>query len=192
MGQPAVAVDIRVVAASNRDLLQHAEEGRFRRDLYYRVAGFAVRVPPLRERRDDIPLLIQHFLRRATGPGGTVGKRVRGLTVRALQALVDYPWPGNVRELENELQRLFTVCRDAQAIESTMLPDRILYPSPERQAATPGDGSLRLEAHVERVERRVILAALERCGGSQRQAAKLLGLSRNGLASKIRRLGISA
>jgi DNA-binding NtrC family response regulator len=103
VGGAPVPVDIRVIAATNSDLHRRMEEGRFRRDLYFRVAGFALRVPPLRERREDIPALVESFMRafaRETGKG------LRGITVKALRALIEYDWPGNVRELQLEVRRL--------------------------------------------------------------------------------------
>src|SRR6185503_3638286 len=100
VGGAPVDVDIRVVAATNSDLQQRMEEGRFRRDLYFRIAGFVLQAPPLRERREDIPALVETFLRAFARE---TGRRVHGLTVKALRALVRYDWPGNVRELEHEV-----------------------------------------------------------------------------------------
>ncbi len=189
VGEAPVGIDVRVVAATNIDLQARAEEGRFRRDLYYRIAGAVCRLPPLRERRADIPALVQHFLRRETGPDGSVrGKSIRGVTVKALAVLVDYAWPGNVRELENEVCRLAALCRDDDAIDSSLLPNRLLLD--KHLPLEPSGRSLRLRDHVAETEKRVITAALVRADGSQRQAAKILAISRNALARKIQRLGI--
>jgi DNA-binding NtrC family response regulator len=184
VGGRAVAVDLRIIAATNKDLPDEVERGRFRPDLYYRVAGAVLTVPPLRERREDIPPLVDRFLRDAAE---AAGHAVRGLTVKALHALVAYPWPGNVRELEHEVQRLVSACPPDFAIDSTMLPARLLA-TPPLTEAEPGR-SLRLDRHVLDLERRLIRQALERAGGSQRKAAVLLGISRNALARKRRRLG---
>ena len=184
-----MTVDIRVISATNIDLQRRMDEGLFRRDLYYRVAGFVLRVPPLRERPDDLPLLVDAFLHdfeRETG------KTLRGVTVKARDALVAYPWPGNVRELHHEVRRLVYLCPAGQAIESNMLSEHILVAARSHQASseeTPA--SLELEGSVARLERRLIREALGRAGGNRTQAARLLGVSRNGLAIKMKRLGIT-
>jgi two-component system NtrC family response regulator len=187
VGGAAVSVDIRVVAATNSDLHRRMEEGAFRRDLYYRVAGYALRVPPLRERREDVPALVEAFVR---AHASDAGKRIRGITVRTLRALREYGWPGNVRELEHEVRRLVYLSPDGQPLESGMLSPHILAPppaAPEEESA-PG---LSLEANLDRLERRLILEALARTGGNRSEAARLLGVSRNGLALKMERLGIN-
>ncbi len=185
VGGTAMPVDVWVITATNLDLRQRVEEDHFRRDLYYRVAGSVLRLPPLRRRGGDILPLVEHFLRRAAAE---IGRSVRGMTVKALAALEGYPWPGNVRELEHEVRRLAHLCGDGRAIDSTMLPRRLLHPAAGAPAG--GEGSLKLEDHVQEAERRAILQALERAGGSQRGASRLLGISRNTLARKIRALGI--
>jgi DNA-binding NtrC family response regulator len=195
VGSPRpVAVDIRVVAATNSDLLERVEGGRFRRDLYYRVAGYALRVPPLRERKQDIPALVESFIHAFSREAG---KSIRGVTVKALRALVGYTWPGNIRELQHEVRRLVYLCAPGQAIDSMMLSDNVAAGAPRdvpagapAEAASAEDGSLSIEAHVDRLESRLIREALNRAGGNRSQAAKLLGISRNGLAIKIERLGI--
>ena len=189
VGGAPVAVDIRVVAATNSDLLQRIEQGRFRRDLYYRVAGYALRVPPLRERREDIPALVEGFMRAFAREAE---KSVRGITVKAVNTLVQYGWPGNIRELEHEVRRLVYLCPEAQAIDAGMLSSHLLVPSQREELPDPlpEGGSLELEAYVRKVEERWIRKALARAGGNRTQAAKLLGISRNGLTIKMKRLGI--
>ncbi len=183
-----VAVDIRVVAATNSDLHRQMNDGQFRRDLYYRVAGYALSVPALRDRRDDIPTLVEEFMRTFARE---TGKSIRGITVKALRALADYRWPGNVRELEHEVRRLVYLCAEGQPIESSMLSEHVVTPS-----RGEGDGdapaALELVPNVERLERRLIKEALGRAGGNRTQAARLLGVSRNGLAIKMERLGIES
>jgi transcriptional regulator with AAA-type ATPase domain len=188
LGRPARPLDARVVAATNQDLEARIDDGSLRRDLYYRLAGAVLRVPPLRHRPGDLPALVGHFLTRFTGEAG---KRLRGLTVRTLERLQAHRWPGNVRELENEIRRLVQLCPDGGAIDSAMLAEHVLAPPPEPAEDDPGlAATLELAAHTEALERRLIRRALERTGGNQTRAAKLLGLSRNGLANRIRRLGI--
>jgi DNA-binding NtrC family response regulator len=190
LGRAPMPVDIRVLAATNRDLLDRVEEGQFRRDLYYRVAGFVLRVPPLRERREDLSDLVGSFVRRFAGE---TGRSVRGVTARALEVLAAHDWPGNVRELEHEVRRLVYMCPDGQAIESSMLSERVRAGRADRddEPEAEGEGSLALEAHLQRVEDRLIRQALRRVGGNRTAAAKLLGISRSGLAIKMARLGIS-
>jgi transcriptional regulator with PAS, ATPase and Fis domain len=191
-----VAVDIRVVAATNSDLQRRMEEGLFRRDLYYRVAGYVVQIPPLRDRREDIPTLVEEFIRNFARE---TAKSIRGITVKALRSLADYPWPGNIRELEHEVRRLVYLCPEGQAIESRMLSEHVVAPPRRDGDGGGGDGSgggrggsatLELQPNVERLERRLIQEALGRAGGNRTQAARLLGVSRNGLAIKMQRLGI--
>jgi transcriptional regulator with PAS, ATPase and Fis domain len=173
------------------------DEGRFRRDLYYRVAGYVLAVPALRQRKEDIPVLVEQFVRE---DAQEIGKTVRGVTVRALRAMVDYDWPGNVRELEHEVRRLVYLCPDGGALDSLMLSTQILASGTDATAAPAGRvGSadvasgecILLEEGVALVEARFIREALARAGGNRTQAAKLLGISRNGLAIKIERLGLA-
>jgi transcriptional regulator with PAS, ATPase and Fis domain len=185
-GAPA-AVDIRVIAATNSDLHRRMEEGRFRRDLYFRVAGFALRVPPLRERREDIPALLEAFTRAAARAHA---KTVRGFTVKALRRLIAYAWPGNVRELEHEAGRLVALCPQGEAIDSTMISPHILGGEPAQGTAPLAD-TLDLEKNVDALERRLISQALAQARGNRTRAAKLLGVSRNGLAIKMERLGLT-
>ena len=188
VGGPPAPVDIQVVAATNSDLERRVEEGLFRRDLYYRVAGFVLPVPPLRERPEDLPALVEGFVRECARE---TGKSVRGVTVKALQALTAHDWPGNVRELRHEVRRLVLLCPDGQAIDSTLLSEHVRRASrPEGGAREEAPLSLELAPSMDRLERRLIEEALARSGGNRTQAARLLGISRNGLAIKMARLGI--
>jgi DNA-binding NtrC family response regulator len=184
-GRP-VAVDLRVIAATNSDLYRRMEEGLFRRDLYFRVAGFALQVPPLRERREDVPVLVESFMRAFACESG---KAVRGITVKALRALMEYAWPGNVRELEHEVRRLMYLCPEGQAIDSTMISPRMLA-APREAGSNAVPDTLDLGENVKALERRLIREALAKAGGNRTQAARLMGISRNGLAIKMRRLGL--
>lgn len=181
--------NVRIVAATNANLRNRIEEGWFRPDLYYRIAGFELHVPPLRQRKEDIPLLIEHFVKAFSEEAR---KPVRGITREAIKLLVEYSWPGNVRELESELRRLVYLCPDGQAISAALLSTHILLPQVPQRAASPkaGFNSLLLRPHVEELERRLIRQALSWSRGNHSQAAKLLGISRNGLAHKIAQLGI--
>jgi DNA-binding NtrC family response regulator len=187
VGGAPVPVDIRIIAATNSDLHRRMEEGRFRRDLYFRVAGFALHLPPLRERREDVPVLVESFLRAFTGE---TGKAVRGITVKALRALTEYAWPGNVRELEHEVRRLVYLCPEGQAIDSTMISLPVLA-DPHEGGSEPALDTLELAKNVKALEGRLIRKALDKAGGNRTQAAKLLRISRNGLAIKMEKLGLA-
>jgi transcriptional regulator with AAA-type ATPase domain len=189
VGRPPVAVDVRVVASTNRNLRARAADETFRRDLYYRIAGVVLEVPPLRQRPEDVPRLLGHFLHRTCAE---VGKTLRGLTAKAVGHLTEYSWPGNVRELEHEARRLAALCPAGGVIDSLMLPDHILAPDPALAApfALETSAALDLGAHTEALERRLLLLALQRARGNRTRAARLLGISRNGLGNRLRRLGI--
>jgi transcriptional regulator with PAS, ATPase and Fis domain len=187
VGASPVSVDARIVASTNADLRGRIASGSFRADLYYRLAGFELEVPALRERAEDVPLLLQHFLRRL---GAQAEKRIAGVTVSALELLTAYRWPGNVRELENEVRRLVFVCPPGGAIDSSMVHPEIRRAAGGEPAPPQSSADLNLEARVAAVEEAAIREALARSDGSRSGAARLLGLSRNGLAAKMTRHGI--
>jgi transcriptional regulator with GAF, ATPase, and Fis domain/tetratricopeptide (TPR) repeat protein len=182
-GERTLKVDVRLLVASNRDLSRLVEEGRFREDLFYRLNVVRVGLPPLRERRDDIPLLVEHFLvKHARAAGGKPLKLQRA----ALQKLVGYRWPGNVRELENEILRAAAL--GGEVITVADLSPQVAAGDPEAAWESPDD--LGLKKRVERLERTLLREALARADGNQTQAARLLGLSRFGLQKKLRRYGL--
>jgi DNA-binding NtrC family response regulator len=178
-GNRLLRADIRVIAATNRDLREEVARGRFREDLYYRLAVIEVSLPPLRERPEDIPLLVEHFLG-SSAFGGRPGLR---LTAEAMDRLVAHPWPGNIRELRNCIERL-CVLVEGDVVTAESLPPRIAA-TPAPEAAAPG-ADLPLEA-VERVH---ILRALERHQWNRRRAAASLGVDVKTLYNKLRRYGI--
>jgi len=180
-----ITVDLRVVSATHVDVASRIETGQFRADLYYRLCGALLAVPPLRQRKSDIPALADGILRPLAVASA---KPIRGMTARALAALVDHDWPGNVRELEHELQRLFHACPAGEAIEFGMLADAIR--KPKAPAPVSPDDTLELQRHVDALEGRLIAAALARTQGNRTEAARLLAISRNGLALKMARLGL--
>ncbi len=182
VGGPPVRVDTRVVAATNSDLDARMQSGQFRRDVYYRVAGFVLRVPPLRERREDIPELVQCLLGLFAEE---TGRPAPAITHDALRALTAYAWPGNVREVEHEVRRLAYLCPDGKPVDARLLSEHILA---REGAESLPPSTLDLAANVAQLERRLIRAALVRARGKRAPAARLLGLSRNGLAMKIDRL----
>ena len=181
-------VDVRVVAATSRDLEVEVANGRFRADLYYRVNVVRIHLPPLRERTEDVPELVRHFIDRFNA---RLGLRVTGASAAAMRALMDYPWPGNVRELENVVERAM-VLADHDRIDVAQLP--ALVPTPPTDPADVGDGAAILDLSVKRrtdaLERVLIREALARTQGNRTRAAKLLDLSHRALLYKIREYGI--
>jgi two-component system response regulator HupR/HoxA len=185
-----VHANVRIIAASNRPLAQMVEQGEFRRDLYYRLKGFALHIPPLRARREDIPTLTDFFVEKYAG---VVGRRVIGITQLALARLQAYSWPGNVRELESEIRRAVALAESGGYISDRNLSevfDNIPIQEDPIAAADVGEGSLK--DMVELLEQRVLSATLTRLRWNQSRAAEALGLSRVGLANKIKRYGLDS
>jgi len=168
-----VRVDVRVIAATNRDLQRMVAEGQFLGDLFYRLNVIPFEIPPLRERREDIPALIEHFVRKHET---RVGRRYERVEPAVLKALQDYPWPGNVRELENTIERAVVlstgsiITAEAVSVVGTMPRDAGTLPS------------LKLHQNVEWVERQTLLRALESAGGVKKEAAELMGISQRALS----------
>ena len=186
-GTVEIEVDVRVVCATNRDLDAEVVRGAFRSDLLYRISGFTILVPPLRDRAGEILPLAEYFLVRAAG-----GRRPPRLSAAAAQALRRYPWPGNVRELRNAIERAYVMQQDGE-IQLEDLPDRVQGVHVE-PAFTPQslllDGARDVRSHIAELERDAIVAALEACGGSQTEAAKKLGVSRRALIYRMEKHGL--
>jgi DNA-binding NtrC family response regulator len=190
-------VDVRVLAATNADLEQRVAEGKFREDLYYRLAVIRIHVPPLRERREEIPHLSTYFLREASE---RLGKPDILLSSESLDAFSQFWWPGNVRQLKNEIQRAVALSAPGGTIDPSHLSPEI------GSAQLPGEAMGRAEhdrgqrraaaaslaSAVEQVERDMIQTALDRSRGNISETARLLGLTRRGLYLKLRRLGLDA
>jgi two-component system, NtrC family, response regulator PilR len=181
-GTDEIDADIRIITATNRDLLKEVAEGRFREDLYYRINVIPVHLPPLRERREDVALLAQHFVDRYARQ---LGKRVVGLSREALEALERYRWPGNIRELENAMERAVALER-TPAVLLESLPEAVrdeavpaaaeVVPFRAPGPCLPAEG-FDLEAHVQHIEREYLAEALRRSGGVKTRAAELLGMT---------------
>ncbi|MBI3637290.1 MAG: sigma-54-dependent Fis family transcriptional regulator [Candidatus Rokubacteria bacterium] len=173
-GTEDVPVDVRLIAASNRNVEKAVDDGTLRGDLFYRLNVIPIQVPPLRERREDIPLLVAHFIQKVARE---TGKAVRGVTPEALAVLEQYRWPGNIRELENVVERAI-VLGGGDTIGLDALPPGLMSKTPASLLGVeiPHDG-LDMEAMIEDLERRYIQLALERTGGNQTRAADILGLT---------------
>jgi two-component system response regulator PilR (NtrC family) len=180
-------VDVRIIAATNVDLKKMVAEGRFRDDLYYRLCVITISIPPLRERREDIPLLAEHFMRLYASENE---KPIAGIDPEAYRALLDHDWPGNVRELENALERAVVLCPTGGQIGLSLLPESVLTPERgELPLRLPENGATYKQL-VEDYERRLIRSALRRTGGVQKRAAELLKIKPTTLHEIIKRLEI--
>lgn len=183
-------VDVRVVAATARDLTAEVARGAFREDLFYRLNVFALQLPALRERREDIPLLVEHFLSRMNA---RMGLSVSGTTPEAMRLLMDYDWPGNVRELENCVERAIVLCEGA-TIDSDALPERLQHtPTPPPASAAGAlaeDADLSIKRASRRSEETLIRRALQKTRGNRTRAAELLEISHRALLYKIKEYGI--
>ncbi|HUR55553.1 MAG TPA: sigma-54 dependent transcriptional regulator [Gemmataceae bacterium] len=201
-GTETVQTDVRLIAATNADLEAMTDDGRFRKDLFFRLNVFSIKLPPLRDRGDDVLILIDHFLRQF---GRELGKPVSEVAPETLAALQAYPWPGNVRELQSALKQ--SVLRmSGSALLADFLPDQVRHPNGAVAVTEIGGGfnwdqfvggriaagseNLYAEA-VERMEREVLVRVLQHTEGNQLRAAKILGITRGSLRNKIRTLGIS-
>jgi DNA-binding NtrC family response regulator len=190
------SADVRVIAASNRDLSGEVAAGRFREDLFYRIHVVTLALPPLRERPGDIPLLAEHFLARFSAE---YGRETKTLDPASLALLTEYPWPGNVRELEHAIERAVLLCRGTEvgpddvapglsAFRAAQAPLRVPPPAVEVwPAAQPKAETLPLREALEIPEREIIRRALERNGGNRKATAEMLNVNRTTLFNKMRK-----
>jgi DNA-binding NtrC family response regulator len=181
-GTSTIELEVRVISASNRDLQALVEDGTFRQDLYYRLVVYPIALPPLRERREDVPALVEHFLAKYAADAG---KRIERVEPDALQRLMTHDWPGNVRELENVVHRSL-LSASGPALSVTDLPSELKGEAPEGIAPEVGEGSLNLQE----LERSAIQAALELYGDNLSDAARQLGIGRSTLYRKLEQYGL--
>jgi len=179
-------VDVRLIAATNRNLLQEVKEGKFREDLFYRLNVFPIHVPPLREHTEDILPLTDYFLEKINRK---LGRSVRGIDEEVRNRFLAYSWPGNIRELEHLLERIVLMA-EGPLITMKLVPAEIAAMTGESPAAPlalpeEGTGHDVLKSHMEGMERQIIARCLEQCGGNVTRAAERLGLSRKGLQLKM-------
>jgi DNA-binding NtrC family response regulator len=173
-----VEVDVRVICATNRDLKEEIKKGRFREDLYFRLHVFTIHLPPLKERREDVPLLVHHFIEKFNGE---TGKHVQGVSPAAMDVLQNYAWPGNIRELRNTVERAM-ILTDGETIDEEHLP-------PDMRPTRPEAAMLRvpLGMQLRDVEKDYILASLQKNAGNKARTAELLGISEKTLYNKLNR-----
>lgn len=174
---------MRVVAATNRDVESEVEQHRFREDLYFRLSTVTLKVPPLRERRADVVMLADHFLRAYAGKCARLAPR---LSSGCTQLLLAYHFPGNVRELEGEMARLVAMCPPEEEIPEGALSDRIA----RRKPTTQKEADIQPMSLAE-MEKRLIVAVLRQSAGNRTHAAEILGISREGLRTKMQEFGLS-
>jgi transcriptional regulator with PAS, ATPase and Fis domain len=187
-----IRVDVRVIAATNSDLAKMVADGRFREDLYYRLNVIPIHLPPLRDRKEDIPLLVQHFLQRFCRDLAP-SRPLMTVSQQAMRRLMGFSWPGNVRQLENALERAVALGGGRAQIEVADLPPEIRGAG---EAQVPGEfvlpeDGIDCQAYLEKIERDLIGQALAQSGGNKGQAARLLNLKRTTLVEKLKRLGAS-
>jgi two-component system, NtrC family, response regulator PilR len=174
-GTEEIPIDVRVIAATNQDLQKAVEETKMREDLYYRINVIPIKIPPLRERKEDIHHLADHFLRKYAVE---MGKPVHRISTEAAKLLENYDWPGNVRELENAVERAIAL-ESQEVITPDSLPERIshLPQSGEYGIFTLPQNGIDLEGHIERIRKEILIEAMRRCNGVQKEAAKFVGMS---------------
>jgi transcriptional regulator with GAF, ATPase, and Fis domain len=181
-GNETIRVDVRFIAATNKNLTEMVRQGTFREDLFYRLNVFSIQLPPLRDRKEDIPLLAAHFLERMDNPAR--------LSPESLQVLTAYSWPGNVRELQNTLERAAVLAENG-IIEPVFLPAQVTGTATEALTQGPDANLSRsIDERIDEVERGLIIEALSRSGGVQVKAAEILGINQRSLWHRIKKLGI--
>jgi len=185
----SIKFDIRIIAATNMDLRKMVKDGTFREDLYYRLNVVPVRLPPLRARGEDLPLLAQYFVRKSCEANGLAA---RTIGQEAIRTLMTYSWPGNIRQLENAMEHAVAISGHAAEITPRMLPAEIIEPAEGLlvPSVTIPDEGINFVSVVSQLERELILRCLEKTGGNKRQAARLLNLSRTTLIDKLQRLNV--
>ena len=180
-------IDVRIIAATNKDIEEEVRRKNFREDLYYRLNVIPIELPPLRARKDDIPLLVGHFLAKYSRQ---MGKDVTRLAPDALRSLYEYEWPGNVRELENLVQREVALCEGDSIQSFTFCPKAVANLPPAAPGRLIPEGGIVLEDELERIEREHLREALQRTGGNLMNAAKLLGMSYRSIRYRVKKLRV--
>jgi transcriptional regulator with GAF, ATPase, and Fis domain len=187
-GSKTIKVDVRLITATNKDLNQMIKKGGFREDLYYRINVVPILIPPLRERKEDIPLLIDHFINKF---GVENNKNIKGVSKEALEVMMQYEWPGNIRELENLIERVITLTFNEYIQFNELPPFFKGAPKVDGLKESVLDGKVSFLQAEEEFEREVILDALKKTNYIQSHAAEILGISRRILKYKMDKLGIN-
>ncbi len=185
-GLKEISVDVRVIAATNKNLDTEMKEGKFREDLFFRLSVLDLQLPPLRNRRDDVPLLVAHFTKKIQNK---LGMKIKGFSTKSIKMLMSYDWPGNVRELENEVERAMTLAGDGSVIQPEYLSPKIGQTTPNIELPNALNAETLRDA-LDQVERKLIHAALEKYHWNKSEVSRQLGVSRLGLQKKLDRLDI--
>ena len=186
-GNKDIRVDVRIIAATNKDLKEEVDEGRFREDLYYRLNVVHIQAPPLRDRRDDIPFLVAHFVDKFSEK---LGRSIRNVDPEVMSSFYQYSWPGNVRELENVIERALVLSRGESITSEDVPPEIRESPEIEEGIDTLISWERGLPDTLEAIEERMIRQALKKADNVQAQAAKILGISRSNLQYKMKKYGL--
>jgi Nif-specific regulatory protein len=187
-GRHSISVDVRIICATNKNLLEEYASGRFRPDLYHRISGIPIEIPPLRQRKDDIPRLVNYFLSKYCAENGVYDPP--RITPALLKLLREADWEGNVRQLENCVERFVVMCPPGQEVPFDLLPDQLKQKAAGLEAQhRPSKAKLKDE--MEQTERRLLIEALIRCKGNRSRAARELGISEQGVRHKIKKYGIN-
>jgi DNA-binding NtrC family response regulator len=186
-GTDEIAVDVRIIAATNQDLKQRIQEGKFREELFYRLNVITIDMPPLRRRVEDIPVLVSHFVQKYCEK---MGKKIKRLTPEVVGLLEAYPWPGNIRELENVIERMVAI-EDRETITANCLPPEILSPQKKMETQVLFSPDFSLTGYLDDITKKYLSQALAASGGSIQKAAALLGLSYRTMRYLMGKYGVS-
>jgi len=187
-GTDEIPVDVRIIAATNQDLKKRIEEGKFREDLFYRLNVISLEVPPLRDRKDDIPVLITHFLKKYCA---RMGRKMKRIPPRVMKIFESYPWPGNVRELENTIERIIAI-EERETITESSLPEEMLAPQSETERDYELKPGFDLNATIDEISKNFVQQALRRANGNLKETAELLGINYRSLRYLIEKLELKS
>ena len=187
-GTDEIPVDVRIIAATNQDLKKRIEEGKFREDLFYRLNVISLEVPPLRDRKDDIPVLITHFLKKYCA---RMGRKMKRIPPRVMKIFEPYPWPGNVRELENTIERIIAI-EERETITESSLPEEMLAPQSETERDYELKPGFDLNATIDEISKNFVQQALRRANGNLKETAELLGINYRSLRYLIEKLELKS
>lgn len=187
-GTEEIPVDVRIIAATNQDLKRKIEEGKFRKDLFYRLNVLSLVMPPLRKRKEDLPLLVSHFIKKHCQE---MGRKIKRLAPEAMNVLESYPWPGNVRELENVIERVVAI-EERGIVTKESLPEELLAPHKKPDTSHLFEPGFSLNSHLDDIAKNYIKQARQAAGGKLRETASLLGISYRTLRYLIDKYGLKS
>jgi len=185
-GTEEISVDVRIIGATNQELKKRIDEGKFREDLFYRLNVISLELPPLRKRKEDIPLLVSHFLNKYCGK---MGRDMKRMAPRVMKIFESYAWPGNVRELENTIERVIAI-EERETITESSLPEELLSPQREQDRSYEVKPGFDLNATLDDISRNFVQDALRSTNGNLKETASLLGINYRSLRYLIEKLGL--